>query len=94
MSKWKQLIEPPETPVMVEFFSGNAPQLEDHDGNKHEHDPLRDHRRDLGYWDGKYFRHHGTGHEIHDECHGQPEWLPTHYRALIQVPEPKKRGKK
>jgi hypothetical protein len=87
MSKWKEIDNPPDKPIMVELFSGNMKEIHDQHNKAYPPDPVRDHRRSLGYWDGKCFRFSATGHEIDDDCYLQPKWLPTHYRILPTVPE-------
>jgi len=89
MSKWKLMTDPPNAPIMVEFFASNAGPMKDQYNKEHAHDPLRDMRRELGYWDGKCFSDQGTGHRIDDSMGYNPEWYQTHYRVLPTVPEVK-----
>src|SRR6267142_3618578 len=89
MSKWKLMTDPPDAPIMVEFFAGNAGPIKDQDGKEYAHDSLRDMRRSLGYWDGKDFCEQGTNHTIDDSMGYDPDWYPTHYRPLPTVQEVK-----
>jgi hypothetical protein len=87
MSVWKTIDKLPDKPVMVELFHGNVKEVHDQNNKPYSPNPVNDFRRSLGYWDGKCFRNHGTGHEIDDDFGINPEWLPTHYRILPTVPE-------
>ena len=87
MSKWKLMTDPPNAPIMVEFFAGNAGPIKDQHGKEYAHDPLNDVRRSLGHWDGKDFRDAGTNHLTAEQLDYDPDWYPTHYRPLPTVPE-------
>ncbi len=89
MSKWKLMTDPPDAPIMVEFFSGNAGPIKDQHDKEYAHDPLRDMRRSLGYWDGKDFCEQGTNHLVAEQLDYDPDWYPTHYRPLPTIPEVK-----
>ena len=79
MSKWHTVDVLPHRPMAIELFHKNMVL--------HEPDPVRDYRRQLGYWDGKFFYEMSTGHNAFACFHGRQDWLPTHWRALPKVPQ-------
>ena len=79
MNDWNLISEPPPAPVQAELFLGNAPNL--------VVSPYRDERRLMAFWDGQDWRWMGTAHRINEEINDQPEYLPTHWRALSPPPD-------
>lgn len=79
MEQWHKIEEQPAGPIMAELFFGNYPDL--------GLPSYRDVRRELAYWSPEqhWWCEVNTGHRV-AEFVENPQYKPTHWRALPQAP--------